>query len=57
MPQIFPDTTAQSWAMHRHKGTGPEYVKIGRLVYYRRAAVEAWIEGNTYTRPDRPVTA
>jgi hypothetical protein len=24
---------------------------------YRRAAVEAWIESNRYTRTDRPVTS
>ena len=42
----------------RHKGGGPEYIKVGpRKVYYRRADVEAWLEGNRYTRTDRPVSA
>ena len=57
MKNLSPDTTDQSWAAHRHKGTGPPYVKLGRKVYYRRDDVEAWIEGNLYTRTDRPVSA
>ena len=40
------------------QGHRPAYVKVGpRKVYYRRADVEAWIEANRYTRPDRPVNA
>jgi predicted DNA-binding transcriptional regulator AlpA len=58
MKNIFPDTSDQYWATLRHKGGGPEYVKVGpRKVYYRRADIEAWIEGNRFTRTDRPVGA
>jgi hypothetical protein len=55
MPTIFLGTTNQYWAALRHKGGGPRYIKLIRKVYYRRADVEAWIEGNVYTRTDRPV--
>jgi hypothetical protein len=55
MKDIVPGTTDQTWAAKRHMGTGPRYVKLGRKVYYRRADVQAWIEANVYTRPDRPV--
>ena len=55
MKSVVPGTTDQTWAAMRHKGTGPRYVKLGRKVYYRRADVQAWIEANVFTRPDRPV--
>jgi predicted DNA-binding transcriptional regulator AlpA len=31
-------------AMWRHKGKGPPYSKIGRSAFYRRSAVEAWLD-------------
>ena len=57
MKSIFKGTTDQYWAALRHKGNGPDYVKLVRKVYYRRASIEAWIEGNRFTRTDRPVNA
>lgn len=33
----------QTLAAWRCKGRGPEYVKIGRSVYYRRPAISAWL--------------
>lgn len=36
----IPATTMQWW---RHMGRGPAYVKIGRRVFYRRSALEAFI--------------
>ncbi|HZN80481.1 MAG TPA: DNA-binding protein [Mycobacterium sp.] len=57
MKTIFPGTTDQYWAALRHKGTGPNYVKLLRKVYYDRVDIEAWIEGNRFTRTDRPVNA
>lgn len=58
MKTNFPGTSDQYWATLRHKGGGPEYVKVGpRKVYYRLADVEAWIAGNRFTRTDRPVGA
>jgi hypothetical protein len=58
MKNDFPGTSDQYWATLRHKGGGPEYIKVGpRKVYYRRAAIEKWLEGSRYTRTDRPVNA
>ena len=36
--------TIEGW---RIKGMGPKYLKIGRLVRYRLADVEEWIESQT----------
>jgi predicted DNA-binding transcriptional regulator AlpA len=36
--------TLQAW---RSQGVGPEYVKAGRAVRYRRSAIIAWTEQNT----------
>jgi hypothetical protein len=57
MKNIVPKTTDQFWNALRHKGTGPKYLKIGRKVYYRLSDVQEWLDGNVYTRPDRPVSA
>ncbi len=35
----------QTLAGWRCDGRGPEYVKIGRAVYYRRAAISQWLAG------------
>lgn len=31
----------------RRKGTGPEWIRVGRLVRYRRSAIETFIADNT----------
>lgn len=36
--------TLQAW---RSQGVGPEYVKAGRAVRYRRSALITWTEQNT----------
>ena len=33
-------------AVERSQGCGPDYVKLGRAVYYRGADIKAWIEMN-----------
>lgn len=38
----IPVDTLDGW---RHRGEGPRGYRIGRHVRYRRAAVEAWLEG------------
>ena len=38
----IPVDTLYGW---RHRGEGPRGYRIGRHVRYRRAAVEAWLEG------------
>src|SRR5687768_8539069 len=40
------DVTAEAW---RGRGTGPRYVKVGRLIRYRRSDVEAWLKGRVHT--------
>lgn len=37
----FPVGTLAYWRM---KGEGPEYVKIGRWVRYRREDIDSWID-------------
>lgn len=41
-------TTLRGW---RYNGGGPEYVKVGgRLVRYKQAAIDAYIERQTFTQ-------
>jgi predicted DNA-binding transcriptional regulator AlpA len=39
--------TSTKW---RAKGAGPPFIKVGRLVRYRRADVEAWLASRTIGR-------
>ncbi|UYK81412.1 helix-turn-helix domain-containing protein [Xanthomonas sacchari] len=36
----------------RHEGRGPRYVKIGGRVFYRRADLDAYIEGSVVETTD-----
>ncbi|WP_424363366.1 helix-turn-helix transcriptional regulator [Methylocystis parvus] len=40
-------TTIEFWEALRTKGGGPDFIKVGRLVRYRRSAVDAWFERRT----------
>jgi predicted DNA-binding transcriptional regulator AlpA len=46
-------TTEASLAQMRYKGTGPNFVKVGRRVLYRWSDVEKWIASSVYTRTDQ----
>lgn len=35
----------QTLATWRCEGRGPEYVKVGRSVFYRRQAISTWLAG------------
>jgi predicted DNA-binding transcriptional regulator AlpA len=35
--------TLQTWRMQK---TGPDFVKLGKAVFYRKLDVEAWVEAN-----------
>ena len=35
------NTTLEAW---RHRGCGPKFVKVGRLVKYRQHDLDQWIE-------------
>ena len=37
----------QSLADWRHRGKGPNYVKLGQLVRYRRSDIELWLAEQT----------
>ncbi len=38
------EPTVISW---RSKGTGPDFIRCGRLIRYRRSDVNRWLEENT----------
>ena len=40
-------STLQSW---RYKGGGPRFIKVGRLIRYRNADIEAFLVANTRDR-------
>lgn len=45
-------TTLRGW---RYSGGGPEYVKVGgRLVRYKQAAIDAYIDSHTYKQHGLP---
>ena len=46
-------TTEAALAQMRYKGTGPNFVKVGRRVLYRWSDVEKWIASSVYTRTDQ----
>ncbi len=40
--------STRTLARWRDEGSGPEYVRLGRTVYYPEAAAAKWIEARTY---------
>jgi len=41
------DCTVQHLENMATRGEGPEFIKIGRLVRYRKSAVEKWLDSRT----------
>ena len=39
------DRTSRQW---RETGESPEYVRVGRAIFYRRSAIKAWHDRHTY---------
>jgi hypothetical protein len=37
----------------RHKGRTPAFIKVGRRIFYRREAIEAWLLGQEVDRSRR----
>ena len=37
------DVAVSTILLYRAEGTGPKYLKMGRLVRYRQTAVEEWL--------------
>ncbi len=40
-------TTPEFWEGLRTKGGGPEFIKIGRLVRYKKSAIDRWFAART----------
>jgi predicted DNA-binding transcriptional regulator AlpA len=40
-------TTPEFWEILRCKGGGPEFIKVGRLVRYKKSAVDRWFAERT----------
>ena len=47
------EPTLISW---RQNGTGPDYIRVGRLIRYRRSDVDRWLEENTQYQSPLPET-
>ena len=47
-------TSESYWNKMRVAGDGPPYVKVGRLVRYRRADVDTWISAGLRTSTPDP---
>lgn len=45
-------STLQAW---RAQGTGPDYVRLGKQVFYRRADIIDWINANVVVNANRRV--
>lgn len=39
-----PVATLTDW---RYRRTGPDYIRMGRSIYYRRSALDRWVETHT----------
>jgi excisionase family DNA binding protein len=57
-PLAYPEEVAEMLGVPKHtldqwrsKGSGPDYLKIGRHVRYRWSAVNAWLDAQTSARP------
>lgn len=49
MPNYVPGTSASFWNQRRYMGTGPQFIKLGRKVFYRPEDVDSWIAKNAHT--------
>lgn len=38
------DRTMRAW---RYSGSGPDFIKLGAIVRYRREALESWLQSRT----------
>lgn len=41
-------TSVKKWQLDRLKGSGPPFVKLGRLVRYRESDLMAWMDSQTF---------
>lgn len=59
LPLIAPEELAeylgqsvQKIALMRINGTGPKFIRTGRVIRYRMSDVEAWLDQNTHESTD-----
>lgn len=45
-PKLNQIVSYSTLASYRHEGRGPEYVKIGNLVFYKGSVLNAWIDSH-----------
>jgi predicted DNA-binding transcriptional regulator AlpA len=45
--QQYPVVSKALLRKMRREGTGPEYIKLQRMVIYSRTAIEAWLAAHT----------
>lgn len=51
---MAPRTLANKRSNPDRHGAGPRFVKVGRLVRYRRADLESWLAANAHDRTPMP---
>ena len=47
------DTSEPTIISWRRQGVGPDFIRCGRLIRYRRSDVDRWLEENTQHHPPR----
>jgi predicted DNA-binding transcriptional regulator AlpA len=45
--EVLGGVKVQTLAVWRMQGRGPKFIRLGRLIRYRRRDLEAWLEANT----------
>lgn len=50
MPNYVPGTSGSFWSQRRYMGNGPQFIKLGRKVFYRPQDVDLWISENARSR-------
>lgn len=55
-PLIHPNLSPRTMERWRHRGTGPRFVRVGRMVGYTRQGIEDWLQHQTrqHTAQARP---
>jgi hypothetical protein len=51
---MYLQTTVNSLAQMRYRGSGPKFIKAGHRVLYRWSEVLEWLQHNTIQRTDDP---
>ena len=51
-PTLASELDVSEWTpiAWRRNGTGPDYIKVGRLIRYRRSDIDSWLAENTHSK-------